>query len=100
MTNLAMPELRRALGAAARRQHETVAGRAGEAGAAPARARRRWSGSRASRWRLVPVVLLLVLIGAAAAFASGLISFGTPAASVPVFANPRAGLGRIAPGTV
>jgi hypothetical protein len=100
MTDLGMPELRRALVDAARRQHETVGGRMGEPGEAPARARRRWPGLRTSRWRVVPVVLLLVLGGAAVAFASGLISFGAPAASVPVFANPRAGLGRIAPGTV
>ena len=100
MTDLGMPELRRALVDAARRQHETLVGRVGEPGDAHASARRRWSGLRASRWRVLPVVLLLVLIGAAVALASGLISFGTPAASLPVFANPRAGLGRIAPGTV
>ncbi len=46
------------------------------------------------------MVLLLMLVLAAVAFASGLISFGAPAVSVPVFANPRMGLGRIAPGTV
>jgi hypothetical protein len=100
MTDLGMPELHRALVDAARRQHETVAGRMGEPGEAPASARRRWSGLRSSRWRVLPVMLGLVLVGAAVAFASGLISFGAPAASVPVFANPRAGLGRIAPGTV
>ncbi|MGA2321832.1 MAG: hypothetical protein ABSG95_14045 [Solirubrobacteraceae bacterium] len=100
MTDLAMPELRRALVDAARRQHETVGGRVGEPGEAPARARRRWPGLRGSRWRVLPVMLLLVLVGVAVAFASGLISFGAPAASVPVFANPRAGLGKLAPGTV
>jgi hypothetical protein len=100
MTDLAMPELRRALVDAARRQHETVAGTVGEPGAAPATARRRSPALPASRWRVVPVMLLLVLVGGAVAFASGLISFGAPAASVPVFANPRAGLGGIAPGTV
>jgi len=100
MTDLAMPELRRALVDAARRQHETVVGRVGEPGDAHARARRRWPRLHTSRWRVVLVMLLLVLGGAAVALASGLISFGTPATSVPVFANPRAGLGRIAPGTV
>ncbi|HWW90451.1 MAG TPA: hypothetical protein VNY35_06710 [Solirubrobacteraceae bacterium] len=100
MTDLAMPELRSALVDAARRQHETMAGQMAEPGDAHARARRRWPGLRALRWRVVLVMLLLVLVGAAVAFASGLISFGAPAASVPVFANPRAGLGRIAPGTV
>jgi hypothetical protein len=100
MSDLGMPDLRRALVDAARRQHETVPGRMGELGEGPARARRRWSGLRSSRWRVLPAMLLLVLIAAAVAIASGLISFGAPAASVPVFANPRAGLGRIAPGTV
>jgi hypothetical protein len=100
MSDLGMPELRRALVDAARRQHETLAGRMGESDEAPAKARRRWSGLRSSRWRVLPAMLLLVLIVAAVAIASGLISFGAPAASVPVFANPRAGLGRIAPGTV
>lgn len=100
MTDLVMPELRRALVDAARRRQEIVPGWMGERGEAPARSRRRWTGLRASRWRVVPVVLLLVLVGAAVALASGLISFGAPAASVPVFANPRVGLGRIAPGTV
>jgi hypothetical protein len=100
MTELGMPELRRALVDAARRQHETVAGRVGGPGQAHTRARRRWSALRASWWRVLPVMLLLVLIAAAVAIASGLISFGAPAASVPVFANPRAGLGRIARGTV
>jgi hypothetical protein len=55
---------------------------------------RRW------RWRAALAVMLVVLAGAAAALASGLISFGAPAAPVPVFANPRAGLGGIAPGSV
>ncbi len=100
MTELAMPELRRALVDAARRQHETVVGRMGEPVEAPVRARRYWFGLRGSRWRMVPVVLLLTLVGAAVAFASGLISLGAPAVSVPVFANPHMGLGRIAPGTV
>lgn len=101
MSDLAMPELHRALIDAARRQHEPVAGRTSEPGEAPAGRRRRWHGLRAARWRALPVMmLLLVLVGAAVALASGLISFGAPAASVPVFANPRTGLGRIAPGTV
>jgi len=102
MSDLAMPELRRALVDAARAQHERGApGRVGEPGEAHARARRRWPGQRVSRWRAVPVMLLaLVLAGAAVALASGLISFGAPATSVPVFVNPRAGLGRVAPGTV
>jgi hypothetical protein len=92
MTDLAMPELRSALVDAARRRLETPAAAASE----PRGTRRR----PASRRRLAAVVLLLLLIGTAAALASGLISFGSPAASVPVFANPRAGLGTVAPGTV
>jgi hypothetical protein len=100
MTDLGMPELRRALVDAARAQHATGAGRMGEPHETPARARRRWSGLRKSRWRVLPAMLLLVLVGAAVAFASGLISFGAPAPSIPVFASPRAGLGRIAPGSV
>lgn len=100
MTDLGMPELHRALVDAARRQHQAVVGQMGEPGEAHARPRRRWSGLHTSRWRVLPVVLLLVFGGAAVAFASGLISFGSPAASVPVFANPHAGLGRVAPGTV
>jgi hypothetical protein len=71
-----------------------------ERGGARTNARRYWSGLRGSRWRAVPIVLLVLLGAAAVAYASGLISFGTPATSVPVFANPRAGLGEIAPGTV
>ena len=100
MTDVGMPELRRALVDAARRQHETVAGQMGEPREAHAGARRRWSELRASRWRVLPVLLLLVLVAAAVAIASGLISFGAPATSVPVFANPNAGLGRIEPRTV
>jgi hypothetical protein len=100
MSDLGMPELRRALVDAARRQHENVR-RVGEPGEAHARARRRRSGLRSSRLRLVPVMLLaLVFVGAAVALASGLISFGAPATSVPVFANPRVGLGKVAPGSV
>jgi hypothetical protein len=102
MSDLAMPELRRALVDAARRRHETVAeaaDRTSAPGHAYARGRGRRTGLRASRWRVLPVMLLLVLVGAAVAFASGLITFGAPVASVPVFANPRAGLGRVAPGT-
>jgi hypothetical protein len=95
-----MPELRRALVDAARRQHETAAGLIGEPREAPAGARRHWSGLRRSRWRVLPVMLLLVLVGAAVAFASGLISFGAPAASVPVFATPDAGLGTLNSGSV
>jgi hypothetical protein len=101
MTDLGMPELRRALVDAARRQHQAVVGQVSDPGDAPAGARRRRLGPRTSRWRMLPMMLLLlVLLGAAVAFASKLISFGAPAASVPVFANPRVGLGRIAPGTV
>jgi hypothetical protein len=100
MSQLAMPELRRALVDAARRQHETAAAPASGPREAYAATRNRWPGLRSWRWRALPAMLLLVLVGAAVAFASGLISFGAPAASVPVFANPRAGLGRIAPGTV
>ncbi len=100
MNDLGMPELRRALVDAARLQHETGIGRAGEPDEAHTRARRRSSGPRASRWRVVPVILLLVFLGAGVAFASGLISLGAPAPSVPVFANSHAGLGRVAPGTV
>ncbi len=101
MSDLGMPELRRALVDAARLQHETAPGRVGEPGKAHIRTRRRWSRLRTSRWHAVPAMLLgLVFAGAAVALASGLISFGAPATSVPVFANPRAGLGRIAPGTV
>ncbi len=106
-----VPELQRILVQAARHedaladdaaggQREAAAGRIGESDGARASALRHWSGLRGSRWRAVPVVLLLVLGGAAVAFASGLISFGAPVASVPVFADPRAGLGEIAPGTV
>jgi hypothetical protein len=58
-------------------------------------ARRRWW-----RWRAVPAVLLLVLAGGAAAFATGLFSFGAPVKATPVFSNPRAGLGALTPGTV
>jgi hypothetical protein len=100
MTELGMPELHRALVDAARRQHDTAAGRMSEPGESRARARRRWPSLRGSRWRVLAVTLLLALVGGAVAFASGLISFGAPAASVPVFANPRVGLGKIAPGTV
>jgi hypothetical protein len=56
--------------------------------------------ARLRRCRAVPVVLLLLALGAAAAYASGLISFGAPAASVPVFSTPDAGLGRLEPGSV
>lgn len=58
-------------------------------------ASRRWW-----HWRAVPVVLLVALGGAAAALASGLISFGAPAKPTPVLSNPRAGLGALKPGTV
>jgi hypothetical protein len=71
-----------------------------EPGGARTNARRYWSGLHGSRSRAVLVVLLVLLAAAAVAYASGLISFGTPAASVRVFANPRAGLGEIAPGAV
>jgi len=101
MTDLGIPELHRALIDAARRQHEAAAVRTSDPRDAPARDSRRRSWLGGSRWRALPVMMLvLVLVGAAVALASGLISFGAPAASVPVFANPRAGLGRIAPGTV
>ena len=100
MSDLWMPELRRALVDAARRQHVAV-GRVGEPGEARVRARQRWPRPRTSRWRAVTVMMvLLVFVGAAVALASGLISFGAPATSVPVFANPRAGLGKVAPGSV
>jgi hypothetical protein len=100
MSDLGMPELRRALVDAARRQH-AAAGHVGEPGGARIRAWRRWSRPGSPRLRAVPViVVLLVFVGAAVALASGLISFGAPATSVPVFANPRAGLGRVAPGSV
>jgi hypothetical protein len=99
MTELGMPELRRALVDAARRQ-QANAGAISNPGQPHARAHRRWSALRTSRWRVVPAVLLLALVGAAVAVASGLISFGAPATSVPVFANPRVGLGTVAPGTV
>lgn len=61
----------------------------------PTRANRRWW-----HWRAVPVVALVALGGAAAAFASGLISFGAPAKPSLVFSNPRTGLGALQPGTV
>jgi len=61
----------------------------------PAPATRRWW-----HWRAVPVVAFVVLGGTAAAFASGLISFGAPAKPSAVFSNPRAGLGALKPGTV
>jgi len=102
-----VPELQRILVEVARREEahagEGTRGRAGWIGAADRAGRtvrRRWSGPRGSRWRALPVVLLLVLGGAAVALASGLISFGTPVASVPVFANSQAGLGAIVPGSV
>jgi hypothetical protein len=56
---------------------------------------RRWS-----RWRPAGVVVLALLGGAAAAFASGLFSFGAPAQPTPIFSNPRAGFGSLTPGTV
>jgi hypothetical protein len=100
MSDLGMPELRRALVDAARRQHATV-GHLDQPLEAHAGAPWRRPGLRMSRLRVVPVMLaLLVFVGAAVALASGLISFGAPATSVPVFANPRAGLGRLAPGSV
>jgi hypothetical protein len=100
MTDLAMPELRDALVAAARARQEQALGsripsRPGAARPRPGRAR-----SRASRGPLGLALALLVLACAAAAFASGLISFGSPAGSVPVFANPRVGLGKLAGGSV
>ena len=101
MSDLAMPELRRALVDAARLRHESMPEPAGEPGQTHIRARRHRAGLRASRWRALPAMLLaLVLAGAAVALASGLISFGAPAPSVPVFANPHVGLGRVAAGTV
>jgi len=100
MTDLAMPQLRSALVAAARRQQEAAAGPTREPFRPRPAAPRRRSWLRGLRWRAAPVMLALVLVGAAVAFASGLISFGAPAPSLPVFANPRAGLGRVAPGSV
>jgi len=101
-----VPELQRILVRAARQEEALAdgagsrAGWIGASGRARLNAHRRWSGLRGSRWRALPVVLLVVLGGAAVALASGLISFGTPVASVPVFANPQAGLGGIVPGSV
>jgi len=46
------------------------------------------------------VVLMVALGGAAAALASGLISFGAPAKPTLVLSNPRTGLGALTPGTV
>ncbi len=100
MSDLGMPELRRALVDAARRQQEAIGHlEQPRDGQAVSPRRRPWL--YPSRLRAVPVMLaLLVFVGAAVALASGLISFGAPAASVPIFANPRAGLGRLAPGSV
>ena len=51
-------------------------------------ASRRWW-----HWRAVPVVLLVALGGAAAALASGLISFGAPAKPTPVPVQSASGAG-------
>jgi len=95
MTDLAMPELQRALVDAARRQiqvqqHQTPSRVGG----------RTRLGAPRFRWRVLPVVVALVLVGGAAAVAGKLISVGSPAPSVPVFAHRAEGLGRIAPGSV
>jgi hypothetical protein len=58
----------------------------------------RWRGWR--RWHAIPVLAVLVLGGAAVAFASGLFSFGAPVASTPVFSDADVGLGAVLPGTV
>jgi hypothetical protein len=78
-----VPELQRILVEAARREEALVE---------PGRTRARLRGSR---WRALALVAVLIMGATAAALASKLISFGPPAASVPVFANPRAGLGRL-----
>jgi hypothetical protein len=62
------------------------------------RAAPRWQRSR--RLHLALALLVIVLGLGAVAFASGLISFGAPAASVPVFAAPDHGLGRLRPESV
>jgi hypothetical protein len=95
MTDLAMPELQRALVDAARRQIQITAH-----GAPTRRRRRRGFRLRPSRWRVLPVVLALVLVGGAAAVGAKLIEIGSPSPSLPVFANPGAGLGNVTPGSV
>jgi|HubBroStandDraft_6_1064221.scaffolds.fasta_scaffold149812_2 hypothetical protein len=94
-----VPELQRILIAAAR-QEEMLVDPARDSRSARTTIRRHWSRLRGSRWRALSVVALLLLGGTAVGLASGLIPFGAPATSVPVFANPRVGLGRIAPGAV
>lgn len=66
-----------------------------DARAAPRTRLRRWLTSRA-----LPLALLVALGGGAVALASGLISFGKPAASNPVFSQPDVGLGKVVPGSV
>ena len=58
-------------------------------------ARRHWW-----RWRAAPVLLAVLLGGAAVAFASGLFSFGAPVAATPVFSDAQVGLGAVVPGSV
>jgi len=69
-------------------------------GDAPARREPSLAGRLRRRWRTLPVVVLIVLGGAAVAFASGLFSFGAPVASTPIFSNADIGLGAVTPGSV
>jgi hypothetical protein len=97
MSDLGMPELRRALVDSARRQNETV-GRVGESGEEHAMARRRWSGLRRSRWQAVPVMLLLVLATATITLAAtGVILTGSPVGTSG-HQKPAVGFGVPAPG--
>lgn len=50
------------------------------------------------RFRVLPVALLILLAGAAAAIAASLISSGAPVPPTHVFSTPDAGLGKIVPG--
>lgn len=107
MTDLAMPQLQRALVDAARRQQAASrpASEPGDTNPVTQPFRRPASDAsgrparRSSRWKVVPVIVVLVLAAAAVAVASGLVSFGAPATSVPVFANPSQGLGTVVPGS-
>lgn len=92
----ALPELRSALMDVAERRCEP----SGAVIASTAVRARAGMGRRVWRRRLLPVVFVVVLSGAAGALASGLISFGAPAPASPVFSNPRAGLGTLTPGTI
>lgn len=121
MTDLAMPELRDALVEAARTRREAAVHARREVAVHPRRevtvharreatvrrlpetaaARARAGRSRRvlSQGRLAVALVALLLGSAAAAYAGGLISFGSPAPSAPVFANPRVGLGGLAKGS-